>query len=304
MKFLISIALVSSAILFGVFLMHPVAAAVAPAALTLATSTIPQGGTTVFIVTPTASGTVRSVVGWVGSRRIWFFQNDGRWLGFYSAPAKAAPGVYRARILVNGSYTIPTLLTVTDAKFRVTNLVISKALAAQGFSPKSVEASITGSDNVAVLGAALHPVAGALFSTAFQYPLSGITGPNTTMNVGAFGDYRTSGGVQLQHLGVDLEAATGTPVYAVNNGVVTLTKRLWDYGNTIVVDHGAHIFSLYLHLSQFAVKKGARVTKGQVIGYSGQTGYALAPHLHLSMWDGGKSIDPLAFIAESQAVMK
>ena len=301
MKNSLRIALLPSAflVLFGI------SAAIASAAtLSVSSSAIPQGGTTVLAVTPTYPGGVISVTGFVGSRAVSFFLSGGKWLGFYSAPAKAVPGTYRARVLVNGKYPLVSTVVIKDARFPVTKLVVTEELQSQGYTPTSIAGNIAGDDNASLLASSAHPVPGALFTAAFRYPLEGITGSGTTMNVGAFGNYRVSGGVKLQHLGTDLDAATGTPVYAVNDGVVTMAKLLSNYGNSIVIDHGGRIFSIYMHLDRATIAAGERVTKGQVIGYSGNTGYSIAPHLHLSMWVNGTSIDPLAFIAATRAIMK
>jgi murein DD-endopeptidase MepM/ murein hydrolase activator NlpD len=93
-----------------------------------------------------------------------------------------------------------------------------------------------------------------------------------------------------------LDAQTGTKVYAVNDGKVVLTYDFIDYGKTIVIDHGLGIFSLYLHLDKFNSQEGQKVKQGDVIAYSGNTGYSIAPHLHFSIKLNGASVDPLNFI--------
>lgn len=301
MNTVLRIALRSSAfcILFGIS-----AGVTLAASLSVSSEKIPQGGTTVLTVTPAYPGGVTSVTGQVGSRKVNFFQYGGTWRGFYSAPAKAIPGTYRTSLLVNGRYPLTGTVAIKDAKFPVTKLVVTDELQSQGYTPTTIAGNIAGDDNTALAAASANPIAGALFTTAFRYPLEGITGPATTMNVGAFGNYRVSGGVKLQHLGTDLEAATGTPVYAANDGVVTLSKPLVNYGNSLVLDHGARIFSVYMHLERPLVAAGDRVTRGQLIAYSGNTGYSIAAHLHFTMWVNGTSIDPLAFIAASQQVMR
>lgn len=274
------------------------------ATLTVSLSAVPQGGTTFFTITPTYPGGVTSVTGYVGSRAVSFFQYGKVWLGFYAAPAKALPGTYRVAAILNGKYPLRSSVKIQDAKFPVTKLVVTDTLAAQGLTPTSIAGNIAGNDSAALAAASAHPTKAALFTSAFRYPLEGITGPDTTKNVGAFGNYRQSGSVKLQHLGTDLDAVSGTPVYAVNDGVVTMAQTLVNYGNSVVVDHGARIFSVSMHLDRFAVAMGDRVTKGQVIGYSGNTGYSIEPHLHLSMWVNGTSIDPLAFIEATRSAMR
>ena len=98
------------------------------------------------------------------------------------------------------------------------------------------------------------------FNQSFIYPLDDI------IDVGAFGNIRKDGDVTIQHLGVDLDAVEGTPIYAINDGKVVLVEELTVYGNTIIIDHGLGIYSLYLHLSEFRVSEGEMVEKGKIIG--------------------------------------
>ncbi|OUU78397.1 MAG: hypothetical protein CBC38_07870 [Gammaproteobacteria bacterium TMED78] len=84
------------------------------------------------------------------------------------------------------------------------------------------------------------------------------------------------------HKGVDYAAPSGTPVMAAGDGVVKSIGDNGGYGNTIVIQHGSNITTLYAHLSRFAnsISKGSRVTQGQTIGYVGQSGLTTGPHLH------------------------
>jgi murein DD-endopeptidase MepM/ murein hydrolase activator NlpD len=112
--------------------------------------------------------------------------------------------------------------------------------------------------------------------------------PVTTSISDVFGVQRVfDGAVQSTHQGLDFHAATGTPVSAVNAGTVILAQPLYFEGNCIVIDHGQGLLTLYLHLSEFRVKEGEHVSKGQEIGLSGGTGRATGPHLHLAVrWQG------------------
>jgi murein DD-endopeptidase MepM/ murein hydrolase activator NlpD len=82
----------------------------------------------------------------------------------------------------------------------------------------------------------------------------------------------------------------------MNRGVVRLSKKLNTYGNTVVVDHGLGLMTMYMHLSKREVVEGQLVLRGQEIGKSGQTGYAEMPHLHVSIRIAGISIDPMKFM--------
>lgn len=94
------------------------------------------------------------------------------------------------------------------------------------------------------------------------------------------------------HLGFDLAVTKHHPVQAANDGIVVFAGYLGIYGNTVVIDHGYGLQSLYAHLSSYQVKEGDRVAKGQVIGRSGTTGLAAGDHVHFSLILHGQHINP------------
>jgi murein DD-endopeptidase MepM/ murein hydrolase activator NlpD len=94
------------------------------------------------------------------------------------------------------------------------------------------------------------------------------------------------------HRGMDFSAPTGTPVKCVADGTVILEGNHYYAGNSVYVDHGNGVVSMYFHLSQFKVKQGDTVQRGQVVGLSGSTGRATGAHLHLSIGVQGRLVDP------------
>jgi murein DD-endopeptidase MepM/ murein hydrolase activator NlpD len=108
-----------------------------------------------------------------------------------------------------------------------------------------------------------------------------------------FGSQRIFNGVaQRPHFGLDFRVPTGTPVAAMNQGTVLLARFLYFEGNCVVIDHGQGLLTLYFHLSEFKVKEGDPVTRGQEIGLSGGTGRATGPHLHVAVRWQGTYLDP------------
>ena len=112
-----------------------------------------------------------------------------------------------------------------------------------------------------------------------------------------YGYIRDTVGSSIIHKGTDFHAPMGTNVMAMNDGVVKVVYDSVVNGNTIVIDHGLGIQTIYLHLSQMNVKVGDSVKAGQAIGLSGDTGYVTQPHLHLSVKINGISIDPVVFMS-------
>jgi murein DD-endopeptidase MepM/ murein hydrolase activator NlpD len=108
-----------------------------------------------------------------------------------------------------------------------------------------------------------------------------------------FGSQRIfNGKTSSPHLGLDFRVPSGTPVTAMNDGTVLLARPLYFEGNFVVIDHGQGLLTLYLHLSEFKVKEGDQVKRGQEIGLSGGTGRATGPHLHVAVRWQGTYLDP------------
>lgn len=93
------------------------------------------------------------------------------------------------------------------------------------------------------------------------------------------------------HKGVDYDAKQGDPIASMEDGVVVLVSEHYYGGNTVVVDHGLGVMSAYLHLSGFNVAEGQSVKRGETIGFIGSTGRVTGPHLHLSLYVMGESVN-------------
>jgi murein DD-endopeptidase MepM/ murein hydrolase activator NlpD len=103
------------------------------------------------------------------------------------------------------------------------------------------------------------------------------------------------------HSGIDISAASGSPVRATADGVVTGQEMGAGYGREVVLDHGHDVVTVYGHLSAAAVFPGQRVTQGQVIGYVGQTGRATGPHLHYEVRLHNVPVNPHKYLRTTYA---
>lgn len=146
-------------------------------------------------------------------------------------------------------------------------------------------------------GAYETAVADQLWDGVFAIPVEGrLTSP--------FGKYRTySDGKRSFHSGTDLGAATGTPVYAAANGVVTLAKSQAIFGNVVIVGHGQGVSTSYNHLSAIEVELGATVKQGDLLGRVGSTGQSTGPHLHWGLTiESVIAADPTEWLKEDFSV--
>jgi murein DD-endopeptidase MepM/ murein hydrolase activator NlpD len=101
-----------------------------------------------------------------------------------------------------------------------------------------------------------------------------------------------NGEPRSSHTGIDIAGKTGTPVVATNNGIVCFEGNLFFGGNSILINHGQGIYSMYFHLEKYAVKNGMYVKKGQIIGYIGMTGRVTGPSLHFGVRIVDSKVDP------------
>lgn len=97
------------------------------------------------------------------------------------------------------------------------------------------------------------------------------------------------------HKGMDFTAPKGTPIYASGNGKVVLAQRSSTYGNVIFIEHGFGYKTVYAHMSKIVARRGTEVKRGDLIGYVGNTGLSVAPHLHYEVYKNGRALNPINF---------
>ncbi|MDB5258949.1 MAG: peptidase [Candidatus Taylorbacteria bacterium] len=137
---------------------------------------------------------------------------------------------------------------------------------------------------------AVHTEPEPLWNKTFRYPLTDVfvTDP--------YGYGRQTVNQSIAHKGTDFRAVIGTDVHAMNRGIVRIARPFTVYGNTVVIDHGLGVQTLYMHMSELRVREGDVVELGTLLGKSGDTGYVEAAHLHISVKIRGVSIDPMTFM--------
>jgi murein DD-endopeptidase MepM/ murein hydrolase activator NlpD len=235
---------------------------------------------------------LRSLSGvWQG--RSIFFNFDGRdkaWYGFAGLGVDAAGG--RSQLTLKAT-------TVSGARFSYVHSVrieqvdyptIALSVPGQYTEPDAETLARIEKEQELKRETFARVTPSRLWSGNFETPVD-----NGTTSV--FGVQRTfNHKVQSIHQGLDFRAETGTPVGAMNSGVVILAREMFYEGGFVVVDHGQGLLTLYMHLSQIRVNEGDGVGKRQVIGLSGGTGRATAPHLHVGVRWQGIYLDPAVLL--------
>jgi len=214
-----------------------------------------------------------------------FHQPSGEWLGLMPVGAEDLPGVYEIQFLAeDGSVEHTAGVTLQSANFPKQNITISNEIASIKPSPGEME----------TVGEFRKTVTDERYWTdaPFALPLPGCYtspfGVRRYYNGKPTGDY---------HGGIDQRAMKGYPVRAVESGVVRIVQKFALHGGTVAVDHGQGVESIYLHLGDFGTTEGARVKRGDVIGYAGSTGRSTAPHLHWSLYVNGVPVNPLQWVS-------
>jgi murein DD-endopeptidase MepM/ murein hydrolase activator NlpD len=240
--------------------------------------TIPQGGTLRI------HGPAKAVMARMNDRTIRMFpQQDGGSAGLMPLPFDQKPGDYKVELLDQSGAPVETAsVKVVDAHFLRQNVVIAETLAELKPSPGETE----------TVAAFRNAVSDARYwSEPLTLPVRGcMTSPfgvQRYMNGKPTGNY---------HAGIDQRSAAGTPIHAVDGGVVKFVREWNLHGRTVGIDHGQGLESVYLHMSKLAAVEGATVKKGDVIGYVGSTGRSTGPHLHWSMYVNGVPVNPLGWM--------
>ncbi len=245
----------------------------------------------------TVRGLTVAPTGTVGGRPLRFYPVREGFQALTGIPVEQTPGRVPVKVTVPATGSAaPAELTGTldvvapgwpSRTLKVANKFVVKK------PPPEVQARME-ADRAAFAAAFSQSFIAPLFGENFAWPRQdSITAP--------YGDLRTyNGKKQSQHFGTDIRGATGEPIYAANAGTVVMAREAYASGNTVLVHHGAGLYTAYFHLSAMDVQEGARVERGQLLGKVGATGRVTGPHLHWGvkvdgLWVDGETLLKLDF---------
>jgi murein DD-endopeptidase MepM/ murein hydrolase activator NlpD len=224
--------------------------------------------------------TEKPVVRW-GSETLVMTRDDADWVGVGRELLGEKPKVVLLQTLI-GDETINSSLKLMPDPQRVQNVFMSQ----------QVLSTLTDENRkreLAILNAAHKKSEDTprLWTKPFLYPR-----PPAMSSPFAQARYYKKNDEVNYHYGQDIAGRMGDPIYATNDGVVEVAGLYPIRGGIIGINHGAGVVSLYFHLSKFNAKVGQRVTRGQLIGKVGNTGFSTGPHLHWEMRVRAEATDP------------
>ena len=231
------------------------------------------------------------VSGSVFGQQLAFAFDAGRaeWRALAGVDLEAKPGAHTMRVVRNGKEPATHTITVGSKQFPVRRLRVAPA-----FVDPSPEALEQIARDTKLLNATYAQVTPQRWIEPFLLP---VDGPPSS-NFGSRSYY--NGEARSPHAGVDFMSAEGTPVRSPSHGRVALASPLYFTGNTVIVDHGARLFSVFAHLSSMRVSEGDIVAPEAVVGLVGATGRVTGPHLHWSVRLNGARVDPLSLVAATR----
>jgi len=256
--------------------------------LDIAPKAVRQGDCAFVIVRPGAAAPTAGECRWLG-KTYPLFPIGGDLRAILPVSPDAAPGLRNAVVVLQDS----------EGQARETSLpvtVVRRAFGAQRLRMKQQTSDLYNDPSVEqeakTIHAALAEISdGQMWQGPFAWPVKG------RVSTG-FGLARTiNGQIQYRHRGLDIAAPAGTKVFAPAGGIVRLVRDDFKlHGQTIVLDHGQGVGSIYLHLSKILVEEGRHVGRGEVIGRVGSTGAATGAHLHWGIYVFGDAVEPRFWI--------
>ena len=212
-----------------------------------------------------------------------FPQSNGGSQGLMPIAVADLPGAYEIDFLAEDGTTLASAkLTIRPTKFPTQNVVLAPQIEALHSTPEDI-ATLTEFRNTV---------------SDVKYWEDPLVAPVPGCILSPFGVKRLHNGKPTGefHAGIDQRSPAGRPVHAVAAGIVKIAQPFAVLGGTVAIDHGQGLETMYLHMSKLLVEPGARVKKGEVIGYVGATGRANGPHLHWVVDVNGVPVNPQQWV--------
>ena len=239
----------------------------------------------VALVELTTRGETRPEVRF-GKRKVLVVREQGRWVAVVGIPLTTEPG--EQTITEKGPIDIQHTFQVGDKEFAAQHLTVKRKYVA----PSKQQLARYERDRKSIGKAKRSWLDAERIETDFDLPVSGVR--SSPFGLKRFFNKQP----RSPHKGLDIAAAKGTPVKAPAAGTVVETGDYFFNGNTVFIDHGRGLITMYCHLNTIDVAPGTRIERGEILGKVGKTGRVTGPHLHWSVLLNRTMVDPGLFLSE------
>jgi murein DD-endopeptidase MepM/ murein hydrolase activator NlpD len=272
-------------ILFGAVFSSPVHAAATPP---LPHTAAVPGGAVVIDLGPAGNS---APVAHFGKKRVMVLQNNGRWQAVVGIALSTKPGKHQLKIAGLDSAVDFTVQAKNYAEQRLTIKNKRKV------NPNKEDMKRIRSERGRINKALRHWQQQAAVDTRFTLPVNGrLSSP--------FGLRRYfNEQPRKPHSGIDIAAPEGTAIVAPAAGRIIENGDFFFNGNSVFIDHGQGLVTMYCHMSRIDVKPGQRVNRGETIGAVGQSGRVTGPHLHWSVSLNDARVDPALFFDDLESLL-
>ena len=226
----------------------------------------------------------------IDTRRAAVIRQDDHWLAIVGIPLATRPGAQTLRV-TSGAKTMEVPFQVTDKQYRTQHLTIK--------NQRQVDPDPQDLKRIA----AEQERSNAALSTftTLGTPVFALQSPVTGTRSDSYGSRRVfNGQPRNPHSGMDIAAAKGTPIRSPAAGTVVEAGNFFFNGNTLYIDHGHGLVTMYCHLDEIKVKVGDQLAAGQLIGTVGATGRVTGPHLHWGVALNRAMVDPALFLEDQE----
>lgn len=243
-------------------------------------SAVPGG----VVIVPLAVITDEKPVVTYNKQQVMVLKQEQQWFAVVGIPLSVKVGPQRVLVTSAGK-TSSTLFEVADKAYPTQHITITDK---RKVNPTNYDITRINAEK-AKTGAALKHWTEGDVTMNFIWPIEGRVS-------GLFGRRRVfNGQPKRPHSGMDIAAPTGTEIHAPANGIVRVTGDYFFNGNTVFLDHGQGLMTLFLHLDKIGVEIGQLVKQGDIIGTVGATGRVTGPHLHLGVSLNNVKVEPRLF---------
>lgn len=248
------------------------------------------GGIAIVPVVPLNSTGLTPKTVYYKKRRVMLLQSKQTWLAVVGIPLKSKPGQHTLNVTATNGKQWPVSFTVISKEYEKQYLTIKNK---RMVNPNKKDLERIGKERTIINGAfkewqTIQP------ATDFTLPVVGRF--SSPFGLRRFFNQQP----RKPHSGLDIAGAKGTPIKAPADGRVITTGNFFFNGNTVFLDHGQGLITMYCHMDSIKVESGQQIKQGQPIGSIGMTGRVTGPHLHWSVSLNNTRVDPILFIDKEE----